>query len=88
MREKEKAETAAEQASRAAARRTAKRLKQALKKLQKRKKHSLKAPIRATIKKRSIARPTGGGEPQGAVAGAPVLRSRRSRNITPSTRYQ
>jgi hypothetical protein len=88
VKEKEKAEKAAEQASRAAARRTHQRLKQALKTSQKSKKHSLKAPIGATQKKRSIARPTASRKPQGAVPGAPALRSRRSRNITPSTRYQ
>jgi hypothetical protein len=77
---REKAETAAEQASRASTRRTAKRLKQVLEKPQSGKRHSVKAPIRA--------RPIGGGEPQGAVAGAPALRSPRSCNITLSTRYQ
>ena len=88
LREKQKAEKAAEQASRAAARRAAQRLKQALKTSQKGKKRSIKPPAKATLKKRAVIRPTGGGEPQGVVAGAPALRSRRSRNITPSTRYQ
>ncbi|KAH8621196.1 hypothetical protein IG631_24139 [Alternaria alternata] len=80
--------SADEAISRAAARRTAKRLKQALETSQTCEKHSFRAHIRATIRKRSIARPTGGGEPQGAVAGAPALMSRRSCNITLSTRYQ
>jgi hypothetical protein len=88
VREKEKAEEAAEKASRAAARRTAKLLQQAYKPTQKRKRSSLKATAKATQKKRPIARPQGSREPQGAVVGAPPLRSRRSRNITPSTRYQ
>jgi type IV secretory pathway VirB10-like protein len=88
VREKEKAEKAAEQASRAAARRTAKRLQQTLKTSQKSKKRSLKASTKATSRKRALVRPAGSGEPQGATTGAPALRSRRSRNITPSTRYQ
>ncbi|KAF1999271.1 hypothetical protein P154DRAFT_437557, partial [Amniculicola lignicola CBS 123094] len=58
---------------------------QALKISQKGKKRSLKAPAKDTLKKRAVIRPTGSGEPQGTVVGAPALRSRRSRNITPST---
>jgi hypothetical protein len=88
VREKEKAEKAAEQASRAAARKTAKRLQQALKTSQKGKKRSPKAPVTATTKKRAAVKPVGEGEPQRATVGALALRSRRSRKITPSTRYQ
>ncbi|KAH8621631.1 hypothetical protein IG631_23718 [Alternaria alternata] len=43
---------------------------------------------KAISRKRAIVRPTGNREPQGAVAGVPPLRSRRSGDITPSTRYQ
>jgi ATPase subunit of ABC transporter with duplicated ATPase domains len=56
----------------AAARRTYQRLKQALNTSQKGKKRSLKPPAKATSKKITVMRPTGGGEPQGAVAGEPV----------------
>lgn len=88
VREKEKADRATEQALRQAARKTAKRLQQALKTSQKGRKRNLKAPANAALKKRAVVRPAGSREPQGAVAGAPALRSRRSRNITPSIRYQ
>ena len=87
VREKEKAEKAAEKASRAAARMTAKRLQQALKTSQKSKNRSLKAPARATTKKRAVVRLAGSGEPQGAVAGAPAIQSRRGRAINTPSRY-
>ena len=83
----EKAEKAAEKASRAAARMTAKRLQQALKTSQKSKNRSLKAPARATTKKRAVVRLAGSGEPQGAVAGAPAIQSRRGRAINTPSRY-
>jgi hypothetical protein len=88
VREKEKAKKAAEQASRAAARRTAQRLQQAITTSQKGKKRSLKAPARPTSRKRSIARPVGDGEPQGAVTAQPASTSRRGRVIKTPTRFQ
>ncbi|KAF1999081.1 hypothetical protein P154DRAFT_437819, partial [Amniculicola lignicola CBS 123094] len=57
----------------------------ALKISQKGKKRSLKAPANNTPKKSNVIRPAASREPQGTAAGAPALRSRRSRNITPST---
>jgi hypothetical protein len=87
VREKEKAEKAAEKASRAAARRTAKRLQQAIKTPQKGKKRSLKALAKATSRKRPIARPTGSGEPQSAIAAQPAFTSRKGRAIKTPTRF-
>jgi hypothetical protein len=87
LREKEKADRAAEQTSRAGARRTYQRLKQALKISQKGKKHSLKPPARAILKKRAVVRPTAHGEPQGAVAAAPTIQSRRGRAINTPKKF-
>jgi hypothetical protein len=87
LREKEKADRAAQQTSRAAARRTHQRLKQALKSSQKGQRRSLKPPARATLKKRAVVRLTAHGEPQGTVAGAPAIQSRRGRAITTPRRY-
>jgi hypothetical protein len=67
--------------------RTHKRLKQAFKPSQKSKKHSFKASAKATSKKRAIVRPTAGGEPQGAVAGAPAVQSQRGRVINTPRQY-
>jgi hypothetical protein len=78
---------AAEQASRAAARRTVERLQRAHRTSQKGKKRSLKAPAKAALKQRAVVRPIGGGEPQGAVAGAPGMQSRRGRSIKTPTRF-
>jgi hypothetical protein len=86
-REKEKADRAAEQASRAAARRTHERPKQALKISPKDEKRGLKATAKATLKNRAIVRPTAGGEPQGAVAAAPAIQSRRGLAINTPKRY-
>jgi hypothetical protein len=87
LREKEKADQAAEKASRAAARRTYQRLKQALKTSQKGQRRSLKPLARATLKKRAVERLTAHGEPQDAVADAPVIQSQRGRAIKTPKRY-
>ena len=85
--EKENADRAADKASRAAARKTHQRLEQALKTSQKCKKRSLNALMGSSLKKRSIVRPRGSGEPQGAAAGAPTIQTRRGRTINTPTRY-
>jgi hypothetical protein len=76
--EKEKAKKAAEQAPRATAWRTQQQLQQALKTAQKRRKRGLNAAATAGSKKRAVVRLIASGEPQGAVAAAPAIQSRRS----------
>ena len=88
LREKQKTEKAADQASRQAARKAAKRLKQALKTSQKRDKSTLKAPAKATSRKKLAQKPASSREPQGALAGAPSIQSRRGRIINLPAKYK
>jgi hypothetical protein len=62
-------------------------LKKVSNRLEKGKKCRLKAPAKATFKKTAVVRPTGSREPQGAVAGAPAIQSRRGRAMKTPKRY-
>ena len=88
LREKQKTKKATDQASRQAAHKAAKRLKQALKTSQKRDKSTLKAPAKATSRKKLAQKPASSREPQGALAGAPSIQSRRGRIINLPAKYK
>ena len=87
MRQKEREEKAIEKASRIAARKAAKQLQKAIKTSQRGRRRSFMAPAKATQKKKPIARPQGGEEPQGGAASSPPPTSRRGRAIRTPSRF-